>query len=153
MLGQSKNKFDAKQNNQQMSVILKRTPQTKQHVNLILNQPMEQSVKMQDTIVQDCCLFTVQKERGYYHLSSQVCLKNSSSIPSKIDFIQFGICDKEKMDSQCKEHMRSNICNITCDPNYIMSDTLSCIMFLECDVQYTLWLNIGSDNAGNFLFE
>ena len=74
MLGQSKaNKFDAKSNNQQLSVILKRTPQTKPHVNLILNQPMQQSVKMQDSLITDCCLFK-QPESGYYHISSQVCI-------------------------------------------------------------------------------
>ena len=150
MLGQSKNKFDKNANNQSLSVILKRS--TPKHVNLIMDQPMEKSTTLQDSIIQDCCLF-IPDQTGYYHISAQVCITNNSSSQSMCDFIQFGICDKQNMDSQCKEHMKSNICCAKIDPNYIMSDTISTIMHLQQGVTYTLWLNIGSDNASHFLYE
>jgi len=156
MLGQSSkmNKFtnnnEANNNNNNSQMILKRIPIP--HANLILNQPMENSFKLNDSIIQDCCVFT-SEQNGYFHISAQVCVSNISSIQTKCSFFQFGICDKNNMETQCKENMRSNICNTIVDANYIISETMSCIMQLEAGITYSLWLNIGSDNATNFLFE
>ena len=92
MIGQqNKSKFETpRQNASSMSIILKRTAAPKAHVNLILDMPMEESTTIQDSLITNASIFDVQ-ESGYYHVSSQICLQNSSDQDIKTDFIQFGL--------------------------------------------------------------
>ena len=127
-------------------LILRRGNISKPHVNLILNQKMEETKRLTDSVIDDICLFSVT-ESGYYHISSQVCVKNENTSMLVCDYIQFGIVEKDKLYENCKEHMKSNICNTKLEPEYFISDDLSCVMRLEKDVKYCMWLNLGTPDA------
>ena len=145
MLGQkssSTNKF-AETQPPMSQLILKRGNVAKPHVNLILNQEMQVSKIFQDSVIDDICLFSVC-ENGYYHISSQVCIKNENPTELLCDYVQFGLVEKEKLMENCKEHMKSTICNTKIEPEYFISDDLSCVMRLEKDIQYCMWLNVGT---------
>lgn len=131
------------ENNNQM-IIFKRATNKKPHVNLIINKEMEKTQLLQDSIVTDACLFKVQ-ENGYYHISSQICvINNDETKDAKCNYIQFGVVEKEKLEQNCRNHMKAIICNSVLEPDFFIIDTLSCVMQLEADVQYTLFLNVGT---------
>ena len=141
-----KSKFDQKKSNQ-LSVILKRTPQV--HVNLIQDQPMKDSFLLSE-VVMSCCEFTVQ-ESGYYHVSSQVTLKNVSDQPVNVEYVQFGVCKKSMEDYQ--NLLKSSIMNSNCGPEYVIADNLTSIVQLNKDEQYQLWVNFGCEQANKFEFQ
>jgi len=145
---QTSSKFpEKKPEAQQMSLILKRVANKKPHVNLIVNKEMESSQTLQDSIVTDICLFKVE-ENGYYHISSQICVvNNDTKRDAQCNYIQFGVVEKSKLEEKCRDHMKCNICNSTLEPQFFIIDNLSCIMRLERDVEYTLFLNVGTASS------
>jgi hypothetical protein len=151
MIGQ-KPKFDVQNNNNQLSVILKRNSASKPHVNLIINKEMQRSQSIQDSIITNACVFKVQ-ESGYYHISSQICLINNSTNLIKTDFLQFGIVAQENMQTECKNNMKSIINATIVQPEYFISDSLTSVMLLEKDVDYSLWLNVGSESNDKLYYE
>lgn len=148
MLGQSKKRFDSNENHSQnLSVILKRPE--KAHTNLILNKEMIPSCKLNENVM-PCCEFTVASS-GYYHISSQVTVKNTSKTANVIEFLQMGICLKDMSDY--KDNLKSQILNSSCNPDYVISDNLCAIIHFTKDEVYNLWLNFGCESASNFEYQ
>lgn len=147
MLG--KNKFDQSKasNNNQLSVILKRPQQV--HVNLIRNQPMQESLNLCENVM-PCCEFEVQ-DSGYYHISSQVTIKNVSSKPAHVEYLQFGICRSSMEDYN--DLLKSSVMNSNCHPEYVVADTLCSIVHLSKEVKYNMWINFGSEHSKSFQFQ
>lgn len=144
----AKNKFDQqKQNNNQLSVILKRPPLS--HVNLIINQEMKESFHLSENVM-TACEFAV-KEDGYYHISSQLTLKNISENKVLVDYYQLGVC-LPSMDNY-HDNLKSNIINSCCQSEYVIADNLCCIMYLRKNEKNILWLNFGSAGASDFQFQ
>ena len=101
-------KFETPRQTTTNSIILKRQPNAKPHVNLIIEMPMEQSELMEDSLISNISNFEVE-DSGYYHISTQVCLQNDTKQNVKIDFIQFGIVAKDAMETDCKNNVKSTI--------------------------------------------
>ena len=146
MLGQSKKRFESN-DGQNLSVILRR-PQ-KVHTNLILNKQMVESFRMQENVL-TCCEFKVD-ETGYYHVSSQITIKNVSAVQVLLDYFQMGICLKDM--SNYLDNMKSMILNSNCHKEYVIADTLCAIVHLDKEETYNLWVNFGCENANNFEFQ
>ncbi len=147
MLGKT-NRFDnSKPNLSNQQIILKRTPS--KHVNLIMNQEMKASFNLNENVMV-CSEFEVS-ESGYFHVSSQMTVKNSSNDNTVVEYFQFGVCKNTMSDYQ--ENLKSSIMNSICQPDYVISDSLCCIMQLEKDVKYQLWVNFGCENASKFQFQ
>ena len=138
-------KFEQPRQSTTNSIILKRQPTAKPHVNLIIEMPMEQSELMEDSLISNISNFEVE-DSGYYHISTQVCLQNDTKQNVKIDFIQFGIVAKDAMETDCKNNVKSTINEVIVKPDYFTSDSNSTVMFLERNIKYIFWLNVGSDS-------
>ena len=48
------------------------------------------------------------------------------------------------------DHFVSRILSAEIEPGHVICDTLTCVMQLEKDKEYTAWVNIGSDNNAKF---
>ena len=129
------------------SVILKRA--NSKHINLILNKEMINSRNLEENVM-NVCEFSVE-ESGYYHISSQITIKNNSNMSMLVEYLQFGICKKNMEDY--KSNLKSMIMNSKCNPEYVIVDNLNTIIQLEKDIDYILWVNFGGDKANNFLFD
>ena len=77
MIGQSKNRFESASDSepQNLSVILRRAPA---RANLILNKEMSSNFKLKESV--SCCSEFSVDITGYYHISSQITLKNISKM-------------------------------------------------------------------------
>ena len=150
MLGQPKNRFDKNQNqnpNQSLSVILKRAPPA--HANLIVNKEMKESFTLNENVMA-CCEFKVETS-GYYHVSSQITIKNVSTQPAHVEYLQFGICRKDMDDY--KDNLKSMIKNSNCLGDYVIVDGLCSIVHFDKDQDYSMWVNFGSAEAASFEYQ
>jgi len=137
MIGQNRGKDDFKNIQNPMSLILKRN--SSKPVNLILNKDMKANFFIGDKL-RILCEFSVV-EGGYYHISSQITIKNMSKNPVEIEYLQFGICKEDMSDYQ--DLLKSQIINSSCLSDYVISDSLCSIMKLEKDEKYNMWINLG----------
>ena len=140
------NKFDT--NILQNQSLLMKRPVNKTHQNLIVNQEMKPSFRLKSDLenthnVMQLCEFSVLQS-GYYHISSGITIQNVSELDVETLYFQFGICNKDM--SNFNELLKSNVMNTRVLPQYMMSDTLSSIVYLEKDIKTHLWLNIGISN-------
>lgn len=145
----AKNRFDQNPSHptNELAVILKRAPTKK--VNLILSKQLKPSFRLQENVM-TCCEFNVE-ETGYYHVSSQVTIKNDSKETVHVEYLQFGICN-ENMENY-KENLKSMIMNSNCASEYVMVDNMTAIVNLEKDIKYVLWVNFGCDKSESFVFD
>jgi hypothetical protein len=89
--------------------------------------------------------FTVQKS-GHYHISSQLsvrCVKDS-----KLSCIQFGVCEKDFNDSS--ELFNSNVFDLDCMSDQMISNNLSSIKKLDENKTYIAWVCMASSENNNF---
>ena len=150
MLGQKKNRFDVDSTqgiNQNLSVILKRAPS--KHENLILNKEMKETCKLSENVM-PCCEFSVD-DTGYYHVSSQITIKNTSTKPVLVEYLQFGVCHSDFEDY--RDNLKSMIMNSNCHPEYVIADNICAIIHLKREEKYNLWINFGCENSTSFEFQ
>ena len=110
------------------------------HVNRIVEKPCCDTCTVSADVLK-ISEFTVE-EQGYYHISTQACVRNTSNKTHWVDFIQDGICPAD----MSKYEMQFTSALVGCDaaPAYVVSGGTCCIMELEKDTSYCFWVNFSS---------
>ena len=144
-----KTKFDDtnKSNTGKMTAIINRKHQ--QPKNKILNQPMCENQNLTNDGIMTYCDFAIDEE-AYYHVSTQLCIKNNSKKNVAIDYIQFGICRADFSDYE--QNFNSVIVSGVANNEYVISQNLTSIVKIEDDTKYICWCNFGSQNNASFQY-
>ena len=119
-----------------------------QHVNKIVEKNLVATQSLSNNVLQ-ICDFEIE-ETGYYHLSSQLCIKNTNAKRINIDFLQFGVCGENMTDYET--NFNSYLISAIAEPEYVLSKSLTSIMRLEVGKKYCMWVNFSSDDNTNFSF-
>ena len=124
------------------SVIIRTT--APKHETKIQVKELVDSCEMSDDIF-TFCSFKVS-DSGYYSVSSQLCLRNSSAKNVKVNFFQLGICKEKNYESD----FVSRIVASAVAPEYLICEKLSSVIHLAKDCEYTGWINFSSTNNSAF---
>lgn len=125
---------------------LLKKPLSAPHINKIELHDLAETTSLSGNLF-DYCKFKVT-ESGYYHLSTQIGIHNSSEREIIVDYIQFGVCDAEMV--EINANLNSQIINSPCCGGYLIAENYTTIMYLEKDADYKCWLNFNSDDAKSF---
>jgi hypothetical protein len=116
------------------------------------NKIVEVSLEMDTELVEGCyvdyCFFEVEED-GYYHLSTQLGIRNESIRDITVNYLMFGIAENSDV-ANMNDNMISQIINTPCSEGYVISNNLTTINQLAKGVQYKCWLILSADNAGAF---
>ena len=131
---------------QRVNIMVNKTKS--QHVNKIVEKQLIATQALSNNVLQ-LCDFEIE-ETGYYHLSSQLCIKNTNAKRINIDFLQFGVCGNDMSDYE--QNFNSYLISAIAEPEYVLSKSLTSIMRLEVGKKYCMWVNFSSDDNTNFSF-
>lgn len=128
------------------SVIIK-TSAPKKEMTKIQVKDLVETAPLGDEIF-NFCSFRVE-ESGYYSLSSQLCLRNSTAKKVDVSFFQFGVCSGTNYESDFVSRMVGS----KVAPDYLICEKMNSVLHLEKDIDYTAWLNFSSNSNASFQFD
>lgn len=123
-------------------MLKKKTPQT----NKIVTIDLKDSQKLLDGVL-NYCEFSVC-DSGYYHINTQLCVKNYSKKIVNVDYLQHGLACLQFDDYE--QNFNSIVLSSLAEPEYVISNNLSTIIHLQEDKPYICWLNFCSDDNTKF---
>lgn len=128
-------------------------------VNVVIKRPaLERNKLTEIALVDDVTLpnellrlvqFTVETD-GYYNCNLQASIKNVATKSVSVDCIQFGVCNSDLSDFE-KAFNSRQIC-AQCAPSTIITDNLTTVKYLQCELTYCCWLNVASNKNESFQF-
>ena len=89
---------------------------------------------------------------GYYHISAQFGIENTSASPVRVEHLQHGFCAYSAEMTDYESNFKSTPIESNCGQGIVIADSFSTICSLEAGVEYTVWINLISDSNAAFQY-